>query len=115
MERIAAVTRSRVDHGARVRTGALGDLTDVHIHEALADELTHQTIIALSLLPGGVDRLVGVLDQALRAADGTRDVVATVEIAEILRGLERFLERGLRETQGGAQSFELTLIDFRRH
>ena len=66
---------------------------------------------ATSLLPRRVDRLVRVLDQALRATDGARDVEATVEIAEILRGFERLLERGLREAQGGAESFELTLID----
>jgi len=37
-----------------------------------------------------------------------------VEIAEILCRFERFLERGLRETQCGAQPFELTLIDLAR-
>lgn len=37
-----------------------------------------------------------------------------VEIAEILRRLECFLERGLREAQGGAQPLELTLIDLTR-
>jgi hypothetical protein len=54
------------------------------------------------------------LHEALSAADGARDVVATVEIAEILRCFERFLERGLREAQGGAEPFELTLINFSR-
>ena len=39
-----------------------------------------------------------------------------VEIAEILRCFECFLERGFREAQCGAQPLELTLIDLaRRH
>jgi len=67
-------------------------------------------------LAGRVHGLVRVLNEALRTADGTRNVEAMVEIAEILRRFERFLERGLRETQCGAQPLELTLIDFsRRH
>ena len=99
MKWIPPVTRSRVDDGPRVRTGALDDLTDVHIHQALADELMHHVIIARSLLASRVYGLVGVLDQALRATDGARNVVATVEIAQILRGFEGLLERGLREAQ----------------
>ena len=73
-------------------------------------------MLAGLFLPRRLDRLIGVLYEPLRAADGARDVVATVEIAEILRCFERFLERGLREAQGGAEPFELTLIDLpRRH
>lgn len=67
-----------------------------------------------SFLPRRLDRLISVLHEPLRAADGARDVVATVKIAEILRRFERFLERGLRKAQGGAEPFELTLIDFSR-
>lgn len=63
-----------------------------------------------------LDRFVRVLHQALRAADGARDVEAPVEVAEILRSLEGFLERRLREAQGGAKPLKLTLIDLpRRH
>ena len=61
-----------------------------------------------------VHRLVGVLHEALRTADGARDIEAMVEIAEILRGFERFLERGFRKAQRGAQPLELSLIDFSR-
>jgi hypothetical protein len=62
------------------------------------------------------DRLVGVLHQTLGSADRARDVEAAVEIPQVLRGFERLLKRGLRETQGGAESLELTLIDLtRRH
>jgi hypothetical protein len=41
MERIAPVTRAGVEHRARERAGELGDLTDVDVEEALADELSH--------------------------------------------------------------------------
>jgi len=37
-----------------------------------------------------------------------------VEVAEILGGFKRFLQRGFRQTQRGAQPLELTLIDFSR-
>ena len=37
-----------------------------------------------------------------------------VEIAEILRRFERFLERGFRKAQRRAQPLELTLIDVSR-
>ena len=71
---------------------------------------------AMLRLAGSVHGLVRVLNEALGAADGTRNVETMVEIAEILRSLERFLERGFRETQCGAQPLELTLIDLtRRH
>ena len=67
-------------------------------------------------LAGGVHRLVRVLNEALRTADGAWDVEAMVEITQILRRLECFLERGFRKTQGRAQPLELTLIDLtRRH
>jgi hypothetical protein len=39
VERVAPVTRAGVDHRARERAGALGDLTDVDVDESLADEL----------------------------------------------------------------------------
>ena len=67
-----------------------------------------------SRLPCGVHRLVRVLNESLRTPDGAGDVEAMVEIAEILRRFERFLERGFREAQGGAEPLELTLIDFSR-
>ena len=67
-----------------------------------------------SRLPCGVHRLVRVLNEALRTPDGAGDVEAMVEIAEILRRFERFLERGFRKAQRGAQPLELTLIDFAR-
>ena len=67
-------------------------------------------------LAGRVDRLIGVLDEALGSADGARDVEAMVEIPQVLRGFKGFLERGFREAQRGAQPLELTLIDLaRRH
>ena len=63
-----------------------------------------------------VDRLVRVLDQALSATDRARDVEAVVEVPQVLRGFERFFERGFGEAQGGAKSLELTLVDLtRRH
>jgi len=65
-------------------------------------------------LAGRVHRLVRVLNEALRTADGAWDVEAMVEIAEILSGFKRFLERGFRQAQRGAQPLELTLIDFSR-
>jgi len=67
-------------------------------------------------LAGRVHRLVRVLNEALRTADGARDVEAMVEVAKILRRFECFLERGFREAQCGAQPLELALIDLtRRH
>ena len=111
MERIAPVTRAGVDHRARVRAGELGDLTDVDVEETLTDELTHHVMLIPLFLARRVHRFIRVLDQTLGSADRARDVEAAVEIPEILRGLERFLERGLREAQGRAQSLELALID----
>ncbi len=61
-----------------------------------------------------VDRLVGVLHETLGSADRARDIEATVEVAEVLRRLECFLERGLRKAQSRAESLELALIDLRR-
>jgi len=49
MERIAPVTRAGIHHRARKRAGELGDLTDVDVEEALADELSH----AGDVIPGG--------------------------------------------------------------
>jgi hypothetical protein len=62
-------------------------------------------------LPRRLDGFVRVLHESLRAADRARDIEALVEVAEILRGLERLLERGLRETQGRPQPFELAGVD----
>jgi hypothetical protein len=62
-------------------------------------------------LARGVDRLERVVDQPLRAAHRARHVESTVEVAEVLRGLERLLERGLREAQGRAEALELAWID----
>lgn len=71
---------------------------------------------AMLRLAGRVHRLVRVLYEALSSADGTRDVETMVEIPQVLRRLECFLERRLREAQRGAQPFELALIDLaRRH
>jgi hypothetical protein len=61
-----------------------------------------------------IHRLVRVLNEALRAADGSRDIEAMVEVAKILCGFECFLERGFSEAQCGAESLELTLIDLTR-
>ncbi len=59
----------------------------------------------------GVDRLERVSDEALRAADGTRHVEASIEAAEILRSLERLFERGLREPKRGPEPLELSRVD----
>ena len=120
VERVPPVARSRVDHRTREATGKLGQLTDVDVEEALADELSHATDVTggarRSRFPCGVHGLVRVLNEALRTADGARYVEAMVEIAKVLRGFKGFLERGLREAQRGAQPLELTLIDLtRRH
>ena len=120
VERVPPVARSRVDHRAREATGELGQLTDVDVEEALADELSHATDVTggarRSRFPCGVHGLVRVLNEALRTADGARYVESMVEIAKVLRGFKGFLERGLREAQRGAQPLELTLIDLtRRH
>ena len=58
-----------------------------------------------------VHRLQRVPDESLRTADRTRNVEPAVEAAEVLRSLERLLERGLRETQGRPESLELAGID----
>ena len=118
MERVTPVSRAGVDHRARERAGELDDLADVDVDEALADDLSHQRNASgtRSRLASRVDRLVRVLHQALSAADRPWDVEAMVEVPEVLRGFERFFERGLSEAQCGAESFELTLIDLtRRH
>ena len=68
--------------------------------------------IGLTLaLPRRVYRFVRVLHQTLRAGDGARDVEAAIEAAEVLRGLERLLERGFREAQRRPQPFELAGVD----
>ena len=117
MERIAPVSRAEIDRGARERAGEVSDLTDVDIDEALPDELAHPQMLAPPLsLSRGVDRLIRVLDQALGPADRARDVEATIEVPEVLRGLESLLERGLREAQRRPESLKLAVIDLRgRH
>ena len=52
----------------------------------------------LTVLPLG-DGLFRVPDEPLRTAEGARHVEAVVEVAEILGGLERLLERGGRKPQ----------------
>jgi hypothetical protein len=47
----------------------------------------------------GVDRLERIFDEALRSAERARHIETPVEASEILRGLERLFEGGLRETQ----------------
>jgi hypothetical protein len=53
-----------------------------------------------------------VADEALRAADRARHVKPAIEAPEILRGLERFLERGLGEAERRREALELAGIDF---
>jgi len=108
VERIATVAGTDVDDDAAERLGACGDLTDVDVEKPFTSELTHAAMLTLAR---GVHGLVRVLHQPLRAADGAWDVEALVEVAEILRGLERLLEGGLRETQGRPQPFELAGVD----
>src|SRR5207245_8924166 len=60
---------------------------------------------------GGVDRFVRVRDETLRAAEGARHVEATIEVPEVLRGLDRLLERGFREPKRRRETLELPLID----
>ena len=62
-------------------------------------------------LPRGVDRFERISDQALRAAERARDIEAPVEAAEVLGGLERLLERGLREAQRRCEPLELASVD----
>ena len=62
-------------------------------------------------LAGRVHRLERVADETLRAADRTRHVETAVEVTQVLGGLERLLERGLREAQRGPQTLELARID----
>jgi hypothetical protein len=59
-----------------------------------------------------IDRLERVPDEALRTPDRAWNVKAPVEAPEILRGLERFLERGLGEAEGRCEALELARIDF---
>src|SRR5207247_2352765 len=74
--------------GPDVRQGrARGDLGMAHLHRPPG-------LLAPS---GGVDRFVRVRDETLRAAESARHVEATIEVPEVLRGLDRLLERGFRE------------------
>jgi len=57
------------------------------------------------------DGVLRVLHETLRACERARHVEAPVEAAEILGRLERFLERGFGETQGGREAFELARVD----
>ena len=45
VKRISPVSRAGIDDGARERAGELGDLTDVDIDEAFADELSHEAML----------------------------------------------------------------------
>src|SRR3989441_5111714 len=60
-----------------------------------------------------VDRLKRVSHEPLRTANSARNVEPAIEAAEVLRRLERLLERGLRETEGGPEPLELARIDLR--
>ena len=60
-----------------------------------------------------VHRLQRIADETLRTPERARNIEATIEAAEILRGLEGLLERGLRETQRGPKPLELTRVDLR--
>src|SRR3989454_11659189 len=60
-----------------------------------------------------VDRLQRVSHEPLRTADSAWNVEPPIEAAEVLRRLERLLERGLRETEGGPEPLELARIDLR--
>jgi phosphate uptake regulator len=62
-------------------------------------------------LPCGIDRLERVADEALRAAERARDVEPPVEATEVLGGLERLLERRLRQAQRRCEPFELARVD----
>src|SRR3954452_11183957 len=55
-------------------------------------------------------RFVRVLHEPLRPTDRARHVEASVEVAEVLGRLERFLERRLRETQCRGEALELTRV-----
>jgi hypothetical protein len=115
MERVTPVSRTGVERRSREGTGAFGDLTDVDVEEALTDELAHRTMLARSSgLSRRLDRFVRILDQTLGPTDRARHVETVVEAPEILRRLERLLQRGLGEAQGRAQSLELALIDLTR-
>src|SRR2546428_13290272 len=63
-------------------------------------------------LPRCINRLERVADEALRAPDGARDVEAPIEVSEVLRSFEGFLEGGLGEAERRCESFELARVDF---
>ena len=48
----------------------------------------------------------------MRAADGARDVEASIEVSKVLRSLEGFLEGGLGEAERRCEPFELARVDF---
>jgi nitroreductase len=116
VERITPVSRAVVDGRSRERAGELRDLTDVDVEEALTDEPTHEADATAAARRGrlflsrGIDRFVRVLHQALRTADGARDIETAVEIAQVLGGFQGFLEGGFRKAQRGAQTLKLALI-----
>src|SRR5438552_1137590 len=56
-------------------------------------------------LPRGVDGFEGVVDESLRAADRPAHVESAVEIAEVLRRLESFLEGGTLLGYGGGTAW----------
>src|SRR2546428_10215099 len=58
-----------------------------------------------------VHRIQRVADETLCTPERARHIEATIEAAQVLRGLEGLLERGLRETQRGRKSLELPRVD----
>ena len=63
-------------------------------------------------LARSIDGFERVPDKALRAANGTGDVEAPIEVSEILGRFEGLLERRLREAERRCESFELARVDF---
>lgn len=55
-----------------------------------------------------VHRLEGVPDKTLRAAERAGNVETTIKAPEILRGLKRLLECGLREPKRRPEPLELS-------
>jgi hypothetical protein len=90
MQNVAAVTRAHVHENVAERGGYRSGLTDVHIHELFAKKCAHDAMLGLAR---GVHGLERVADEPLRAAESTRNIEPTVKASEVLRGLERFLER----------------------
>jgi hypothetical protein len=105
---VVRVACADVHVNAGERGDAASELTDVYVEELFADELVHETMLALAC---GLHRFVRVLHQPLCAGEGAWHVETAVEIAEILGRLKRLLERRFREAQRRAQPLELAGID----